>query len=302
MRPSHLLRRVGVAVVASLLIGGTATSALAQAASAPGGGVPPTRDQVERRLATTAMLLSNSSGAKQVEASGNADAKVQLAKARELHAQAKSALDGGDSEAASKLLHAAARTMVEAVNLAAPDQVHARKDRTDYDARRESTIALLDAGKRVAAEKGAGPRNAELMRRIEALIASADQLAAAGQLGEARTTLDQAYGATRAVVSGLRGGDTLVRSLHFANKEEEYRYEIDRNDTHRMLITVLLQERRGGSVEGLIDRALTESSRLRQQADGQAQRREFDAGVKSLEDSTRELQRAIRGAGVYIPG
>jgi hypothetical protein len=41
---------------------------------------------------------------------------------------------------------------------------------------------------------------------------------------------------------------------------------------------------------------------LRKQADEQAQRREYEAGVKSLEDSTRELQRAIRAAGVYIPG
>jgi len=275
-------------------------AAAACAQTAPASA--PTRDQVERRAASTATLLTVSSGAKQIDAGGNVDAKLQLAKARELHAQAKVALERGESEVANKLLLAAQRTMVEAVNLATSDQVHARKDRADFDARRESTLALLDAGKRVSAEKGAGPRNADVMRRIEGLIASADQLAAAGRLGEARSTLDQAYGAARATVSGLRGGDTLVRSLHFSSKEEEFRYEIDRNDTHRMLVTLLLQDRSGGSTDALIERAMAESARLRQQADAQAQRREFDAGVKSLEDSTRELQRAIRGAGVYIPG
>ena len=30
--------------------------------------------------------------------------------------------------------------------------------------------------------------------------------------------------------------------------------------------------------------------------------REFDGGVRSLEESTRELVRAIRSAGVFIPG
>jgi hypothetical protein len=288
-------RRFGLALIVLSLAAGAAC-AQPTAASAP------TRDQVERRLASTATLLTVSSGAKQIEAGSNVDAKLQLTKARELQAQAKGALDRGDPEVANKLLLAAQRTMVEAVNLATSDQVHARKDRTDYDARRESTLALLDAGKRVAAEKGAGPRNADVMRRIESLIASADQLAAAGRLGEARSTLDQAYGATRAAVSGLRGGDTLVRSLHFATKEEEFRYEVDRNDTHRMLVTLLLQDRRGGATDAMIERAVAESARLRQQADEQAQRREYDAGVKSLEDSTRELQRAIRGAGVYIPG
>lgn len=277
------------------------TLAAAQA-SAPGSGQPPTREQVERRLTSIGVLVTQSSGAKQIEGSGNVDAKIQLTKARDLHEQAKAMLASGDVEATQKLLHAAQRVMIEAVNMASADQVHARKNRADYDARRESTRALLDAGQRIGTEKGAGPRNAEVMKRIDALISEADQLAAADKLPEARRVLDQAYGAARAAVQGMRSGETLVRSLNFASKEEEFHYEIDRNETHRMLITLLLQDRRGGSVDTMVERALEASSRLRQQADEQARRREFDAGVKSLEDSTRELQRAIRAAGVYIPG
>lgn len=287
--------------LAALALSALLHGAVLAQASAPTAG-PPTREQVERRLTSTGALVTQSSGAKQVETSGNVDAKVQLAKARELHAQAKARLDGGDIEAANKLLHAAARTMMEAVGMASADQVHARKDRVDFDARRESARALLDAGQRIGAEKGAGPRNAELMKRIDAMIGEADRQAAAGQLPEARRTLDQAYGAARAAVSGLRGGETLVRSLNFASKEEEFHYEIDRNETHRMLITLLLQDKRSGSVDVMVERALEASAKLRQQADEQARRREFDAGVKSLEDSTRELQRAIRAAGVFIPG
>jgi hypothetical protein len=41
---------------------------------------------------------------------------------------------------------------------------------------------------------------------------------------------------------------------------------------------------------------------LRKTAEEQAAKREFDAAVKTLEESTRELVRAIRAAGVYIPG
>jgi hypothetical protein len=277
-------------------------AAFAQASAPAGSQQPPTREQVERRLASLGLLFGQSSGVKQIEASSNLDAKIQLNKARELLAQAKATLDTGGVEAADKLLQAAQRTMIEAVRMASADQVHARKDRADYDARRESTRALLDAGQRISTEKGAGPRNAEVMKRIEATIAEADKMVAANKLAEGRVLLDQAYGAARAAVQGMRGGETLVRSLNFANKEEEFHYEIDRNETHRMLITLLLQDRRGGSVDTLVERALEASTRLRKQADEQAQRREFDAGVKSLEDSTRELQRAIRAAGVYIPG
>lgn len=276
--------------------------AFAQASAPAGSQQPPTREQVERRVASLGLLVGQSSGVKQIEASSNVDAKIQLTKARDLVAQAKATLDAGGVEAADKLLQAAQRTMIEAVRMASGDQVHARKDRADYDARRESTRALLDAGQRISTEKGAGPRNAEVMKRIESMIAEADKLVAANKLAEGRGLLDQAYGSARAAVQGMRGGETLVRSLNFASKEEEFHYEIDRNETHRMLITLLLQDRRGGSVDTMVERALEASTRLRKQADEQAQRREFDAGVKSLEDSTRELQRAIRAAGVYIPG
>lgn len=274
--------------------------AMAQA-SAPAAG-PPTREQMQQRLLSVGTLVTQSSGARQIESGNNIDAKLQLTKARELHSQAKAQLEVGDAEAAHKLLYAAQRTMMEAVALSSAEQTHARKDRSDFDNRRESTRALLDAGRRIATEKGAGPRNAELMARIDATVGEADRLAAAGQIGDARRTLDQAYGAARAAVSGLRGGETLVRSLHFASKEEEFHYEIDRNETHRMLITLLLQDRRGGSIDVMVERALEASARLCRQADEQARQREFDAGVKSLEDSTRELQRAIRAAGVFIPG
>lgn len=290
--------------IAGLFLGlALQVAAMAQASQAPGANLTPTREQVERRLISVGALVGQSSGVKQVESSGNADSKARLTKARELHAQARAVLAGGDVDGANKLLNESARTLMEAVRMSSADQVRAGKDRIDYDARRESTRALLDAGQRIAVEKGAGPRNAELMKRIEAMIVEADQLAAANKLPEARRLLDQAYGAARAGVNGMRGGETLVRSLNFASKEEEFHYEVDRNDTHRMLVTLLLQDRRGaGSVDAMVERAIDASAKLRQQADAQAQRREFDAGVKSLEESTRELQRAIRAAGVYIPG
>ncbi len=271
-------------------------------AAAQGASAPLTREQVERRLASTATLIEQSSGAKQVRASGHADALLQLAKAQELHGQARRFLDAGDAEAANKLLHAAAKTLIEAVGLAAPEQVTGRKERNDFDARLESTRALLDAHKRIAGEKGATARNADLVRTIEGLIREAERLAAAGQLVPARATLDQAYGAAKASIGGLREGDTLVRSLHFASKEEEYRYELDRNETHRMLIQVLLADRRGGSTEALVQAGLQAAQRFRLQADEQARVRDHEGAIRSLEDSTRELVKAIRGAGVYIPG
>jgi hypothetical protein len=66
-----------------------------------------------------------------------------------------------------------------------------------------------------------------------------------------------------------------------------------------MLVDMLLKERRG---DPGIDQALAASARLRKQAEDQAARRDHPGAIRTLEDSTRELVRAIRAAGVYIPG
>jgi hypothetical protein len=283
--------------------------ALAPAQTAPGAGsapasAPPStnRDQVQRRIASTATLISTSSGAKQVEASGKPEALAKLKLAREQHAQAQAAFDAGDMDATNKLLYAVAKSLMEAVARASPEQVTARKERADFDARLESTRTLLDASRRIAQEKGQG--NTDLVKKIETLITQANALAQGNKLGEARQVLDQAYGAVRGAIGVMRSGDTLVRSLNFANKEEEFHYEVDRNDTHRMLVQVLLADRRAGntSMDSMINKAMDESAQLRQQADDMARRKDFDAGVKTLEESTRSLVKAIRAAGVYIPG
>lgn len=264
---------------------------------------PPSREQLERKLTSTSTLIESSSGAKQIESSGVAAAAAQRTKARDLHRQAGEALRAGQLEAASKLLDESSRAMFDGVRLAAPQQITVSKERTDFDARMASTRALLDAQKRIATEKNAGPRASELSARIEVQMTQAEEMARGGRMTEARRTLDEAYMAVRAAIGGMRGGETVVRSLNFASKEEEYRYEVDRNDTHRMLIQVLLKDKRGGAgVDAMVDQSLGTAAKLRTQADEMAARRDHDSAVKMLEESTRELVKAIRSAGVYIPG
>ncbi|MCC7114991.1 MAG: hypothetical protein IT520_11465 [Burkholderiales bacterium] len=279
-------------------------SALAAAqAVAPGrADAVPTPEQLERRLASVQTLITTSSGARQIAASGVAAAATRHAEARRLYEQARTAAAAGDAAGASKLLDASSKSMFEAVRLAAPESVVAEKQRADFEARFESTKALLEAQKRIAAEKGGGAP-AEVTSKIEGLLVSARRSAGAGDYAAARTALDQAYVASKAAIGSLRGGDTLVRSLNFASKEEEYHYELDRNDTHRMLVDVLTKGKTvSAATETMIRDALAESGRLRGIAETQAAQREFERGIGTLEDSTRALVRAIRAAGVFIPG
>jgi tetratricopeptide (TPR) repeat protein len=283
-------------LIALLFLWVSSTTVIAAGANAP------SKETLEQRLRALATLIESSTGAQQVESSRNQEAQSRRGAARVLHREAEAAFQSGDSLNASRLLDEAAKMMFDAVRLAAPEQVEAAKARRDFDTRMESTRALLDAQKRIGREKDAGRSN-EYIKQTDELLVRADSLAARGDLKSARAALDQAYLTVKAAVRGMRSGDTLVRSLSFANKEEEYRYELDRNDTHLMLVSMLVTDKRGNAAaDTAVQRALDEAGRIRKSAEGAAGKRDFDGGVRLLEDSTRELVRAIRGAGVYIPG
>lgn len=265
---------------------------------------PETKEQLERRLGSVSTLIESSSAAKQVDASGVAEAQAQRVKARELWTKADAAYKAGDVQNASRLLDEAAKTFFDGVRLAAPEQLAGEKNKRDFDSRLESVKALLSAQKRISAEKKLGPKGAETTAKIEAKIREAQALAAAGKVEEGRAVLDQVYLTARGAVEGMRDGDTLVRSLQFATKEEEYHYEVDRNDTHKMLVKVLLEEKRANNpnLEGMVQKYVDQAAVLRTNAEALASKKDFEGAIKVLEDSTKELVRAIRGAGVYIPG
>lgn len=262
------------------------------------------RDQVERRLQSVGTLIDSSSAARQIDSSGVPAAREKRDNARLMHREAAATLRAGDLAAANKLLDLAAREMMAGVRLAKPEQVAGEKARRDFDARLESAQALLTAQQRITQEKSAGREAQDATRSIESQIAQAQKLAAASRIDEARVLLDRAYLTARVSIEAMRRGDTLVRSLHFASQREEYDYEIDRNETHRMLINLLLSERKdaAGAMPPAMQASVDKAATLRAQAQAQAARGDHAGAIQVLEDSTRELVRAIRAGGIYIPG
>lgn len=264
---------------------------------------PEDAEKLAQRLTSVEKLIEESSVARQVQSSGNLQALAMRGEARSLRLQAVDAFNAGNLIEASRLLDQSAKRMFDGGRLAAPEQLAGDKKKRDFETRLESVKALLTAQKRISLEKKLGPKGTEATNKLEAQAAEAVQLATAGKLDQGRALLDQVYYTTKVVIEGLREGDTLVRSLEFSSKQEEYLYEVDRNDTHKMLIKVLLDEKRANnaSLESRVKESLEKAASLRNEADGVAVKKEFDAAIKLLEASTKELVRAIRAAGIYIP-
>ena len=258
------------------------------------------REQLERRFKSVGTLIEASSASRQIESSGEATAREKRDNARLMHREAATMLQAGDEPGARRLLDLAAREMMNGVRMARPEQIEGAKNKRDFDARLDSARALLTAQQRITQEKGNSAEALDAARRIETLIQEAVAMASTGRLQAARPLVDRAYLTARVSIETMRRGDTLVRSLQFGSKQEEYEYEVDRNDTHRMLIQVLLAD--GKETTGLMRDFMKKATVLRGDAEAQSKQGDHEAAIKSLEDSTRELVRAIRAGGIYIPG
>ena len=260
---------------------------------------PPSAAQVESRLKSLKVLVETSTAARQIDSSGNPRAIAQRIEARQLVRLAAEAHAAGDERSAATLLDGAARQMLEGARLAAGEQVHGANLEREIGARIESVQALLAAQKRISAEKSV-EAGAGAARQIEELLGQARTLHAAKRFTEAQPIAQKAYLLAKASIGSMRGGDTLVRTLSFASKEEEYHYEVDRYETHRMLLDLLAKK--PGTQDATGQAFVARAEQLRREADANARRGDHASAVNGLEDATRELVRAIRAAGVFIPG
>ncbi|MBF0146950.1 MAG: hypothetical protein HQL84_11885 [Magnetococcales bacterium] len=259
------------------------------------------KEQVQRRLSTLDTLVEKSSGAKNVAASGIAEAISMRDQARAKRDQARSLLDAGDLKGASERTGEGTALMFEAIRKADGGATHASKNVQDFERRMKSVESLTDALDRVRKEKKAGEESNKISEQVHQMTGEAKALFNKGEVDKGRAILDKAYVTAKVGIEQLRRGDTLVRSLNFASKEEEYHYEVDRNDTHQMLIGMLLNKD-GSSPDPRIKQFITNAAELRRQADQQGKAGKFAEAIKTLEDSTMELIKAIRGSGIYIPG
>lgn len=281
---------------------GLTAVAIAAGSAAAASDAAATSD-VSSRLVYVERLLIESSAAKKVDASGKPEAIEMKAQAQAHFDAARKLADSGDDAAAEVELREAIRLMTTAARAANGDAKVSQKQTDDYGTRKESVTALAKAHDRIATEKGMKDMNRALQDKVAADLAASDELMAQGKGDEARAMLDATYESVKASIEGLRGGDTLVRELNFETPEDEYHYELDRNDTHRMLVEVLLAEKMQASpMRKTADGFIAKAGELRKEAEAAASRKKFEDAIRLLEESTTEFIRAIRSAGVYIPG
>jgi tetratricopeptide (TPR) repeat protein len=246
-------------------------------------------------------LINSSSGAKQVLGSDNAKAREYHEKAKALYRQAQ---NGTDKAEVSRLLNESVRAMYVAIRAASPASVFAEKHKRDFDKLQRSVDTFMEQHERISAEKGVDADGDALRSQVAMMSREAKRVYDLGQHEKGQTVLREAFDMLRGSIGSMRSGDTLVRSLNFANKEEEYNYELEKYKSQLVLVDVLLASKRESSeyIAKKVAEYIAVAEGERENGESQAAAGSFDEAVKSLERARKQIVRALRTGGIFVPG
>ena len=168
--------------------------------------------------------------------------------------------------------------------------------RSSYAKRKESVVALLEAGERIEdaeGEKGASHSEFSIAKD---LFKEAEALAAAGRFADGKIQLDIAYLLAKDAVRSLRGGAKLRDDKNFATKADEYKYEQARNDDYQELVAKLIKGKKDRNLVQAFDKARN----LRHNAEDASKSGNFELALNKIEESTNALKILLRRAGLPI--
>ncbi|NCF11025.1 MAG: hypothetical protein GWP66_10145 [Gammaproteobacteria bacterium] len=233
---------------------------------------------------------------------------------REVQAEAVAAYRNGDTEVGYERLDQAYVLVQTVVRRLASDpdlgtrfaqpanlNVIPQDSRTDrYESLRHSVTALQAAYRAIRDE--VQDTDADQTSRVVTWVTAAEAERNADQMDAALRKLKMAYVLLQGEIVRLRGGQTLVRELRFTSAAEEYAYEVDRHDSHLLLVELLLGSARGNPVwEAEIEASVDESMRLHWIAHKHAAAGDYRKAVAWLELASDGLVALIRAQGFDIP-
>jgi hypothetical protein len=280
---------------------GVAALACAGALAQP--GTPPERRALDQKEALVRRLVFDSPVEQRIEASGNAEAKLQFGRARALHARARALADAGDLAEADTELNAAMWAIGKARQLVPDPAARAVDVRVRYAGLLRTAEALSRSYEGHLARAGAAaPAGDARLEAARARIEEAKGLANAEHLAEAVAALERAERDLMAGLNAVLGAATLRYAPRFETPAEEFSFELERNRAYRDLVPVAVAELKPRrEAVTLVDRYVALNARQLETAQGHAAARRYPEALDALRTGTNNLQAALAAAGLAVP-
>lgn len=167
------------------------------------------------------------------------------------------------------------------------------KAQLGYEERIESIETLMAAYRRVAEEKGELGRASLVEDNVAAMVAKAETHVEAGDYGAGLPLLNDAYVVVKESLAALRDGDTLVRSLNFANKQEEYQYYVAKTNSQITALRILQQNGADSSKAARLKNLLASVQSKLDHAGALAAENDHEEAVSIMDDVLTRLQSGL---------
>lgn len=248
------------------------------------------------RIAYADMLLNTSATAKRFEEVGSEEAKEALKGARELLENAQKAWAEGNDKQAEALAGLAMRKFTAATQLLPKTESAQKVMRERYAEMMEEIDSYLDWYD--TADYISGNDKATVEKAKEG-IATAKSLYEQKQYEKANNLLAGILNVVVEVSNRNMTASEVVRSLDFATPQEEYEYEVGRNDEYKRLIPIAIDQKNptGGRLM-LIKRFAKQAEDTRTQADTEYANKDVEAAIKTLQASTDQYLKTLRMMGI----
>ena len=247
-------------------------------------------------------LVNDSPVSKRIENRGDTEAKQQLKRSQDMWHQAVEHSEKSEFELAEVHISEGLKLMTS-LSRKVKDEDRVKQARIDlYKQVKEHVDMFVTVFDRIAEEKGEQNVREMLDRKeLNAVMSEANSAFEDGELALANHLLRQAADMVDNALSDARHEDVLLHELSFENLEEEYAYEVSRNESYVMLIDVMQKKSTTSQASAsYVHNMIDANEKLRQQADELVSNGKLEQGITILERGTDKLSRALRVSGAQF--
>ena len=279
-----------------------AASQPSEAARAP-ARLPVSAQTVEQKITMVDKVLNQSPVAARVLTSQNEQARRHFTDARELMSHARSLSSSGQLRGADALLNEAIWEISRAQQLVPDPGSQQAGERARYE-QLENSVAALQRTALIALplpNARTGESGERVAARAGGLVEQAVAFAKADRYIEANKKLDEALLVLLKDASGRLAGQTIVYDRRFADRAEEFAFELERHRSFERLVPLaLLEFRPTPEAQVLVERYVAHARELRGRAEALAAK-DAMAAIKEILEGTDSLRRALQSAGLAVP-
>ncbi len=244
-------------------------------------------------------ILYNSSVTKRIESSENEKAIALLEEARKSYLESAKLLEEGRKDAADKKLDDSLRLLQTASSYVTDPNREETIMRQRYEQLGEMFVTFREAYDRIEISNDIDTDSSLDNEHLHNLVAQANEFERNKNYSQAAATMEEAVNLLKMALSTALDKKTIIHEFRFDTVEDEYRYEMEVNQSYIKLLKFILDNLdRSSDRYALIENLLQRNDQILAEANLHVTSGEMKSALASLEQGNIELMRLIRSNGI----